>query len=95
MNNGAIHCQKQRTYDHSMFMAPQEVNTRQGFFRPHADAQHGRADCACNSNSAITGTISFNHKTANINKRGQEIFLDFRVKIRNPRATKYPFKSVK
>lgn len=29
----------------------------------------------------------------NINKRGQKIFLDFRVKIRNPRAWKYPSKS--
>lgn len=32
-------------------------------------------------------------KTANINKIGQKIFLDFRVKIRNPRSRKYPFKS--
>lgn len=55
------------------------------FFRPDANVQRGRADYARDS-------IIASLKTANINKRGQEIFLDFRVKIRNPRATKYPFK---
>lgn len=44
MNNAAIHCQKRCTYDHSVFMALQEVNTNQGFFRPDANVQHGRAD---------------------------------------------------